>query len=344
MARLFLFGNRGYASLILQDLLSRDADVVGICTRPPPALRGRLRRRFGRLLRQLHLRQDEGFSRPGPFDALPAPAEIARAARIEVHWSRDLKSAAFRQRLHALAPDLILVAGFHRLVPPAVYAEAQVAAVNFHPALLPAHQGGTPNRWVVRHGERQTGITAHLLSDSFDTGDVVAQRHVPVQPDDTWGDVEQRIAGQMVPFVDDVIAQAMAGRLQPKPQSPDAGRYEHSYGDADRIIDWTLAAEEIRRTCYAIRPKSGGLAAFSGRRLCVWDLVVDAPSADITTPGTIVAVDDTGAPIVACGTGAVRVTQFLRRGQIVPAGRVGAELRWAAGNRFDAMLPVDAPG
>jgi methionyl-tRNA formyltransferase len=334
MSRLFLFGNRGYASYLLPELISRGVKVVGICTRPPLPLKRKLRMGIGKVLRQLHVRSDDGFTMPGPFDHMPTPEAIARSVDIEVLYSRDLKTSHFASRIAALKSDIIVVAGFHRLIPPSVYSLAGLAAINFHPSNLPDHKGGTPNRWVIRNGEDRTGITAHLLSDGFDTGDIIGQQEIAVSANDTWGDVEMRIAEQLASFAHDVIERAIIGKIHASAQDPDAGTYEHSYGDSDRTIDWSLSADEIRRICYAMRPKSGGLANLNQRRLCIWDVLPDNRQSVNAVPGTIIAIEANDEPIVACGDGAARLIKFVRRNSVVDALEQRRFIDWRIGDQF----------
>ena len=336
--RILLFGNQGYASVILADLVSSDThEVVALCSRPPLRFRQRLRIKIGAILRMLRLRADDGHVLKGPFDDFDDPARLARANGIEGLTSRGLRGEATLARVGQLAPDMILVAGFHRLIPPTIYGLAQQAAINFHPGPLPEHRGGTPNRWIVRNGESESCITAHVLSEEFDTGDIVAEQPIPVRPQDTWGDVELRIAEAMPALVRQVIDAVAEGRLERRKQDAAAASYEPSYGDRHRVIDWRLAAEDIRRICYAIRPKSGGLTGMAGRRLCLWDLEPQADLSGSGEPGQIVRIEDNRDPIVVCGMGtAARLTHFLDRRRIVPAARIGRRLHWQPGHIFDA--------
>jgi methionyl-tRNA formyltransferase len=335
MTSVFLFGNQGYASLLMPELIKQDLNVVGICSRPAMPMKKRLRIGAGKLLRQLHLRSDEGFSRPGPFHEFAMPARLSRGAGIACFSSREIRSEHFLSKMSVLEPDIVLVAGFHRLIPKSIYEQAKVAAINFHPSLLPYHRGGTPNRWVIRNGERKTGITAHLLSEEFDTGDIVGQCTVDVSARDTWGDVELKLANRIISFAIEIVAMAMSDDLVPYAQNLGQGSYENSFGGADRWISWRLSAAEIRQICYAIRPKSGGLASFRGQFVCLWDVEALNNESKIAAPGTIIALTETGAPIVSCGTGAAQLNDFLQHGRVISAKKLHQDLNWRVGDKFD---------
>ena len=335
MTKVFLFGNQGYASLLLPEFLKKNLNVVGVCTRPPKPIKKQLRIGVGKLLRQLHLRSDEGFSQPGPFHGFATPALQSRRAGIECFSSKTIISDHFSEKMSELEPDLILVAGFHRLIPKHIYKQAKIAAINFHPSLLPHHRGGTPNRWVVRNGERMTGITAHLLSEKFDTGDVVGQCTIDVSAQDTWGDVELNLANRMVSFAVEIIGKAMSNDLAAYVQNLEQGSCESSFGGADCQVSWRLPAIEIRQICNAIRPISGGLADFRARPVCLWDVEPVSSDTENAEPGTIVDVTKMGAPIVSCGTGAAQLNDFLRHGRVIPAAELRQDLNWQVGDKFD---------
>jgi len=340
--RIFLFGNSGYASVLLSSLIARGENVIGVCTRPEDSLMRRVRRQIGHLSRNIGL-QTDAFILPGPFDHLQTPHRIARQAGIPVLNSAELRAARFADRIRRHRPDVVLVAGFHRLIPTSVFGLARLAAINFHPGLLPKHRGGTPNRWVIRLGEGESGVTAHLLSEEFDKGDVLAERRVSVGANDTWGDLEARIVGILVPFVCEVLDTVRQGRIDPRPQSDAAARYEPPLKGDHLVIDWSLSVSEIRRICYAIRPKSGGITDYRGQRVCIWDLEPAESERTDRDPGTIVRVDADGRPLVACGDGVARVTRFVRRGRVVPAAAVVRALNLRPPGKF-GPAPPSQPG
>jgi len=333
--RIFLFGNRGYMSAILPALLERHATIIGLCTRPPKRPASALRRAVRSVVRRSGLRRADDFLYRDPFEALPEPRTIAEQHGIRVLSSSTLRDRDFAKELSELAPDVILVAGFHRLIPSEVFTLARQAAVNLHPSLLPHHRGGTPNRWAVRHGEQRTGITAHLLSDEFDKGDIISQVAVEIGADDTWGEVEERLLGRMPGFAIDVLRLVASGDAAPMPQTNICAEIEPSYNKHHQVIDWSLSLEDIRRTCLAIRPKSGGLAVVRNEYVCVWDVGrTYRKTASPVPPGTIVAFDDQQRPVVACGDGILQISQILRFGRIIPARSLVRELHLRVGDRF----------
>lgn len=308
-----MFGEGGHATLAMEALLAQGERIVGLCCLVPPWTR-RARARLGRLARWAGVDRRNNFVYGDPFDGVTPPMAMARG--IPVLNATDLKTQVFRAQLRALAPDLLLVAGFHRLIPEDVVALAGRAAINLHPSLLPRHRGGTPNRWVVRLGENQSGATAHVVGPAFDSGDILARRTCAVAPRETGGEVERRVAGLMAELACEVANDVRAGGLKPQPQDAASATYEPPFHGRHQEIDWSLPAEEISRICRAVRPKSGGLARFAGKPVCVWDVEPD-PGAEPgpVAPGTVVRLDEQGRPVVACNGGAAVITEVLWRGR-----------------------------
>ncbi len=329
--RIAVFGNRGYASALLTHLLARGEKICAVVTRfdsvTPVMIRVAQRLRaawWGRAL-----------ACSDPFDAYDSPATIARAHDIPVLAADTIRMPTCAGTLRACAPDLVFVAGFHRKIPSSVIAVPVRGMVNLHPALLPKHRGGTPNRWVVRLGERETGVTAHLVTAAFDAGDILTRERVTVAADATWGDVEIQVIRAVIATADRVLAAARVGVLRGIPQEEHASTYDPPYHGAHQHIAWTDTGASIRRTCYAIRPKSGGITSCRGHALIVWDGEAVSVARHPVAPGTVLTIDDAGCPVVACGDGAFRIIACVSRGRIIPARRMVRSLRMRPGDRLD---------
>lgn len=337
--RIVVFGNGGYASALLEDLVARGERVVALVTRPEPATGAVIRAAVARLARRFGAVPDT-LTYVDPFAHVTPPSRIARAHGIPSFDSARLRTLAFRDSFRTLSPDLAFVAGFHRLIPVHLLDIPARAFVNLHPSLLPQRRGGTPNRWVIRHGDAETGVTAHLVAERFDEGDILVQRRIAVRSDDTWGSLERRISNTLVSVACEVLDRAAAGPLAGSPQIAAHATYDPPYHGPYQTIDWTLSSDDVRRTCDAIRPKSGGLTSFRGRTLCVWACEALAVTSPQAPPGTVVACSRSGI-IIACGSGAIRIVSVLERGRIVPMHALVARLGIAMGDRFDPV-PVAA--
>jgi len=239
--RVLLLANQGHGTTALRTTQQLDADIVAVVSKPRPALRARVRRRLRRVLSPFH----------DPFVGFDHPS------RLGERWlpSRDLN------RLPDLVeePDLLLCCTFHRRVPEAVLDWAGLA-VNIHPGLLPERGGGTPNRWAVLQGDKESGVTAHVMTPDFDAGDILWQSRTPIPPDETWGNLELRLTPLIRDAVRHVLQSLGEGRpLSRTPQTPNIDPPLHI---AD--LDEPEAPSEVNAYCRAFWPKGCAM------RRCRW--------------------------------------------------------------------------
>lgn len=332
--RIFLFGMQGYMSVVLDRLLHDErVHVVGLCAGPPANMVQKTRAIAGLLQRRLRLRGRYDVVVRDPFAHCIDPWRLAQRNGIARYSHRQVKAPGFAEAVHGARPDVLLVAGFPRLIPPSVIAAPSRLGINLHPSLLPRHRGGTPNRWIIRNGELETGITAHVLDENFDTGAILGQWPVSLAPGMSWGEAEQQILARLPDVVSEIVAQCVTDTLLRTPQPPGAGEYEPPYHGEHAWIDWSCPFEEIARMCLATRPKTGALTALDGRRQCIWSVgLAEGLDAGSAAPGTILHLDAAGRPVVACG-----LEQGFTIEQIVAYGAVRDSRGWrdfVPGRRF----------
>jgi methionyl-tRNA formyltransferase len=191
-----------------------------------------------------------------PVISLSSHARQFQAPRYLV---RDIRNERLQVELANLAPDLIVVACFPRLIPDTVTAMVRIAAFNIHPSLLPRHRGPDPLFWTFRAGESTSGVTVHSLSNEFDAGGILAQTATTIADDESLATLEQRLAQ----IGAELLAQLIAGlpSLPPAlPQDESVARSEPAPCSADREIDanWTVA--HARRFIAGVGRSHGPLA------------------------------------------------------------------------------------
>lgn len=162
---------------------------------------------------------------------------LAWAHGLPVWEVGSLTDARSLDLLAGFEPDVILVACFSLLLPPAVLRLPRYGCLNLHPSLLPAYRGPTPLFWLARQGERQGGVTLHYLDEGLDTGDIVAQS-VLDWPDDLSGSAfEQRCAVEGGRLAVVALRQLEAGQSLPgQPQSPEKSSYFSTPTAEDFVI------------------------------------------------------------------------------------------------------------
>ena len=145
----------------------------------------------------------------GRSQALTAPPvkETAMAAGLEVTQPEKIKkNAEFRTRLEATAPDAIVVVAYGRIIPPWMLALPRLGCINLHASLLPKYRGAAPIQWAVAMGESVTGNTTMLLEEGLDTGPILLQQEIEIEPEQTAADLFDVLAKNGAPLVVETLA------------------------------------------------------------------------------------------------------------------------------------------
>ncbi len=163
---------------------------------------------------------------------------------VDVFLARSKRS--LEPIVRALQPDLTLCWGFPWLIPADVLAIPRLGSVNLHPALLPRHRGPIPMAWSIRAGDHEYGVTWHRMDDGFDTGPILAQAPVPMEPDDVdmWV-VGPRMAQVALGLLPRVLERIAAGDPGDPQQVTGDEPYAHWFGEDYAEIDWSRPALEV---------------------------------------------------------------------------------------------------
>jgi methionyl-tRNA formyltransferase len=181
-----------------------------------------------------------------PMSAELAVWDATAPAGLDILIPRNKR--AMEPLLRAVGPDLVICFGFPWLIPPEALAVPRLGVVNMHPALLPRHRGPIPTSWAVRAGDDTYGVTWHRMDAEFDTGNILAQAPVPMEPDDSdirvVGPRLIRAAVELLPRVFERLAAGDPGDPQNATgDEPYAGWFEEDFA----TIDLSLTRAEIDR-------------------------------------------------------------------------------------------------
>jgi methionyl-tRNA formyltransferase len=169
-----------------------------------------------------------------------------------------------------------------------------------HDALLPRYGGFAPLNWALVNGEREVGVTAHFMNEEFDMGDIVVQRRVPVDDDDTATDLFHKTIVLFAPITLEALALIGSGRTDWIKQDPAQATFFHKRSPEDSRIDWTVPATRIANLVRAqADPYPNAFAYFGGERVRVLEASV-SPSCLGGTPGRVFRREEGGVAIV-CG-------------------------------------------
>jgi methionyl-tRNA formyltransferase len=164
----------------------------------------------------------------------------------------------FVRGVRRLAPDLMLVNSYSMLLREDVLSVPARGAINVHLALLPEYRGCNPIQWALLNDEAETGVTMHYMSPEFDTGDIIAQRRMPIFFTDTWCSILARLRDVTEGLLIEELPKVFAGTNARKPQDEARARYHKRRHPEDGQIDWDHSVRHIYNLIRAlVRPNPG---------------------------------------------------------------------------------------
>lgn len=260
-----------------------------------------------------------------------AVKQLALAHGIEVDQPEKLRTEEQRARLVACAPDVLVVAAYGLILPPAVLALPRLGCINIHASLLPRWRGAAPIHRAIEAGDAETGITIMQMDEGLDTGPMLLRRALPIAADDTTASLHDRLAALGGDCIVEALAALQCGQLSPTPQPAEGVTYAAKIGRAEADIDWSRPAADIERAMRAFDPFPGAVSTLRDTAVKCWKARVVAGEGE---PGRVLAVDADGI-VVACGRDALRCTVLQRPGsKRLPAREFLRGFPVSVGERF----------
>jgi methionyl-tRNA formyltransferase len=305
VTRTLFFGSGSFALPALDCLATAPGiAVVGVVTAPP--------RPSGR----------HGGLRPTPA------AERAATLGLAVLTPPRLRDEAALEELRAADAELIVLADYGRIVPPAVLALPAHGALNLHPSLLPRHRGAAPVPATILSGDRETGVTLMLMDEGLDTGPIVAQSRRPLDGSELAPDLEADLARSGAELLCRTLRAWLAGRLEAMPQPALGATLTRPLRREDGRLDPHRPAVELERQVRAYQPWPGSFIETDDGRLIVWRATLPGSTTEQTGPGASAVggdvaprAPDVGRLVAHDGCPAlVTVDGRLRLDEVQPAG------------------------
>jgi methionyl-tRNA formyltransferase len=266
------------------------------------------------------------FAPPDPPSGRPDPlAAKARDLGIALSQPKSFKSEAAFEHFKTLDADLAILAFVTLIVPERILYAPRHKSICFHPSLLPRHRGASAINWALIHGDKETGVTWFWPDQGIDTGPILIQKRIEVQPNDTVGSI---YFNRLFPLGIETLVEAVdliaAGRAPSIVQDESKATYEPICRDEHARIDFSRPALEVHNLVRGCDPQPGAYADAGGRRLRLFEPVL-AGGAASAAPGTIVSIDKDAMKIALDGG-----TLAIKRARMEPEPRKVAPAELAA--------------
>lgn len=221
----------------------------------------------------------------------------------------------FLSILKELEPDFVILAAYGKILPRQVLQVAKIAALNVHPSLLPLYRGPAPMEWALLDGQKKTGVTIIVMDEQLDSGDIIAQQKLTIEPEDDIFSLKARlmeIAGSLLP---EAMEKILSGE-KPRPQTG-TPTYARRLVKKDGLINWSNPATRIHNQ---IRALAEWPVAFTYLPLAGRSRYLKIRKSQIVNyedkqgqPGQILKTD--GQLLVACGKGTLSLVQLQLEGR-----------------------------
>ncbi len=223
------------------------------------------------------------------------------------------KNEEFKAQLTALQPDAIIVVGYGRIIPAWMLTLPRYGNINVHASLLPKYRGAAPVQWAIAQGETVTGVTTMLLNEGLDTGDILLQKEMALQPDDTAVTFAPRLSELGADLLIETLRGLEDKTISPVPQDHSQATLAPILKKEDGLVDFSRTASDIHNRLRGFQPWPGAHTQFRGKNLKFISARPDDTPSNLN-PGELRVGDEK----LFVGCGARTVLQLL---QVQPEGK-----------------------
>lgn len=222
-------------------------------------------------------------------------------------------NAALIAKLNDLAPDVIVVIAYGKILPKEILSIPPFGCLNVHGSLLPRHRGAAPIQWTILAGDKNGGVSIMQMDEGMDTGDVLAEDSLPVDGRNAE-ELFEELSLRGAALLENTLCRLAAGeKITPKPQDESLASYAPMIRKADGALDFQKSAGELECRVRGLYPWPGTYTYLDGQPLKIWK--VQAVDGDYKEqPGTVLSADKDGI-LIACGKGALLVQELQAPGK-----------------------------
>lgn len=312
--RIAFMGTPEFAAAALDALIAspHGADIVGVVTR-----------------------QDKPKNR-GHIMTPPPVKVLAEEHGIPVYQPLNLREENFAETLSELAPDVIIVAAYGRILPKYVLDAPRFGCINIHGSLLPKYRGAAPIQRAIMAGEKELGITLMYMDEGLDTGDMIAKSSYFPDENDDFGTIHDTLAEMGAELLVSTLDDIFAGRISREKQTDELSSYAAKIEKEDGIIDFSASAKEVHDKIRALSPLPAAYAMLDGAML----KIIRSERTDLPAEGEaglVVALDAKrdGAVYVSCADTQIKLLRVIPQGKKeMSAGDLIRGRKIEAGQKF----------
>ena len=284
--RVVFMGTPDIAAPCLKKIIADGFQVVGVYTQPD--------RPKGRGMKMV----------------FPPVKEVAIANNLPVFQPENFREDETVEQLKNLRPDVVAVVAYGRILPQRVLDLVPQGFINIHASVLPQYRGSAPYQWAVLDGLKETGVSAQFMVHAMDAGDVVGVSKTPIGPDETAGELLDRLAVLGADLLSETLTKYENKELIPVPQDESKVTMAPMLDKSMCPIDWTKNAQQIHDKVRGLHPWPVATMELQGKKFKVHATKIVPGSGK---PGEILGLTKTGLKI-ACGDGAIEVTSLQAEG------------------------------
>ena len=288
--RILFMGTPDFAVPSLEALLNAGHEICGVFTQP-----------------------DKPKNRGMKLQAPPVK-EFALAHNIPVYQPENVKDGTAMDLIQQLAPELIAVAAYGRILPVDILEYPAYGCINVHSSLLPKYRGSAPIHWAILNGDQQSGVTIMHMVKAMDAGDIIAQATTPIDPNETVETLHDRLAQMGAKLLVEVVEQLKNGTATRTPQDESKVTFAPMLSRELSPLDWTHTARQLHDQVRGLIPWPATTTDIIGGQPVKVFEVEETGISTAAAPGTIVAAGKQGID-VACGDGLLlRIKQLQAQG------------------------------
>ena len=283
-------GTPDFAAASLKKLLDEKFDVVGVFTQP-----------------------DKPKGRKMELTYSPVK-ELALANSLPVYQPEKMRDGTAYEIIKNLAPDILVVVAYGRILPDDILALPKYGAINVHGSLLPKYRGSAPIQWAVLNGDKVTGVTTMHLASEMDTGDIIYTAETEIGEYETSGELFDRLMVIGADLLVKTLSDIENGTAPRTPQNHSEASYVKMLDKSYSPIDWSKSARGVIKWIYGLQPWPTATAELDGNLYKIFAAEYTTTHTD-KAPGSVVSTGKSGIEI-ACGGGeTVMITELQAPGK-----------------------------